>query len=88
MKKIIIRAELQNLTKREILEMVPADTIARIKETDSKPEFRVFVVGHEGIANAQELSFGSKVVKAYHYVKNMIFKLGEKLQFSTPCFHN
>lgn len=88
MKKIIVRAELQNLAKREILEMVPDDTLARIKETDTKPEFKVFVVGHEGIANAQELSFGSKVVKAYHYVKNMIFKMGEKLQFGTPAFHN
>lgn len=87
MKKIIIRAELQNLAKREILEMVPVDTLARIKETDSKPEFKVYCVGHEGVANAQELSFGSKVVKAYHYVKNMIFKLGEKLQFGTPIFN-
>jgi len=87
MKKIIIRAELQNLAKREILEMVPADTLARIKATDSKPEFKVFVVGHEGVANAQELSFGTKVVKAYHYVKNMIFRMGEKLQFGTPVFN-
>jgi hypothetical protein len=86
MKKIIVRAELQNLAKREILEMVPADTIARIKETDPRPEFKVFCVGHDGVANAQELSFGKKVVKAYHYVKNMIFKLGEKLQFGTPIF--
>ena len=88
MKKIIIRAELQNLARREILEMVPADTITRIKETDSKPEFKVFCIGHEGVANAQELSFGSKIVKAYHYVKNMIFKLGEKLQYGTPIFNN
>ena len=88
MKKIIIRAELQNLAKREILEMVPVDTLARIKETDSNPEFKVFCVGHEGVANAQELSFGGKVVKAYHYVKNMIFKLGDKLQYNTPIFHN
>jgi hypothetical protein len=87
MKTIIVRAELQNLAKREILEMVPADTIARIKETDAKPEFKVYCVGHEGVANAQELSFGAKVVKAYHYVKNMIFKIGERLQFGTPAFN-
>ena len=87
MKTIVVRAELQNLAKREILEMVPADTIARIKQTDSKPEFKVFCVGHEGIANAQELSFGAKVVKAYHYVKNMIFRIGERLQFGTPAFN-
>ena len=86
MNKISIKAELQNLAKKEILEMVPIDTITRIKKTDSSPLFKVFVVGHTGIANAQELSFGSKVVKAYHYVKNMIFKLGEKLQFGTPAF--
>jgi hypothetical protein len=88
MKKIIIRAELQSLAKREILEMVPVDTIARIKETDPKPEFKVFCVGHDGVANAQELSFGRKVVKAYHYVKNMIFRLGERLQYGTPIFNN
>jgi len=87
MKSITIRAELQNLAKREILEMVPADTISRLKETDSKPEFKVFCVGHEGVAKAQELSFGTRVVKAYHYVKNMIFKMGEKLAFGTPCFN-
>ena len=88
MKKIIVRAELQNLAKKDILEMVPTDTLARIKTTDAKPEFKVYCVGHEGVANAQELSFGTKVVKAYHYVKNMIFKLGERLQFGTPIFNN
>jgi hypothetical protein len=88
MKHITIKAEIQNLDKKEILEMVPADTIARIKETDAKPVFKVYSVGHEGTANAQELSFGQKLSKAYHYVKNAVLSLAEKLQFGTPIFRN
>lgn len=88
MKNIKIRAELQNLARKEILEMVPADTIARIKQSDPNPEFKVYCVGHEGVANAQELSFGRKLAKAYHYVKSMVLRLGEKLQFGTPIFYN
>lgn len=87
MSKQYITATIQAMAKKEILEMIPQDTITRIKETDAKPEFKVFCVGHEGTAQAQELNFGGKVVKAYRYVKDMILKLGEKLQYGTVAFN-
>ncbi len=88
MSKQYILASVQAMAKKEILEMIPKDTISRIKETDAKPEFKVYCVGHEGTAQAQELNFGGKVVKAYNYVKDMILKLGEKLQYGTVAFMN
>jgi hypothetical protein len=88
MKTIRIRAEVQSLSKKQLLEIIPPDTLERIKTNDKKPEFKVYVVGHEGTANAQELSFGGKIAKAYRYVKDMIFRIGEKLQYGTPIFQN
>jgi len=87
MSRQYITAKIQNLAKKDILEMIPQDTITRIKQTDPKPEFKVFCVGHEGTAQASELTMGGKVVKAYRYVKEMILKLGEKLQYGTIAFN-
>lgn len=85
--KQYIKAEIQSLAKSEILDMVPADTLARIKQTDKKPEFRIYCVGHEGTATAQELNFGQKLQKAFRYIKNIIIKLSDKLTLGTPIFN-
>lgn len=85
--KFYIKAKIQQMAQSEMLEFIPQDTIARIKATDANPEFRIYCVGHEGDAQAQELSFGRKISKAFHYVKDMVMKIAEKIQFGTPIFH-
>jgi len=84
--KKYITATVQNLADSEVLGMIPPDTLARIKQTDQAPVFKVYCVGHEGTADAQELSFGAKLRKAFQYVKDMIVKLNEKLTFGTAIF--
>jgi hypothetical protein len=85
--KFYIRAKIQQMAQAEMLEFIPKDTIERIKKSDASPEFRIYCVGHEGDAHAQELSFGTKIGKAFHYVKDMVMKIAEKIQFGTPIFH-
>ncbi len=85
--KQYIRARILNMSQAEILEIIPKDTIERIRKADATPEFRVYCVGHEGDAQAQELSFAGKVSKAFHYVKEMVLKIAEKVQYGTPLFH-
>ncbi|MBM3210586.1 hypothetical protein FJZ33_00080 [Candidatus Poribacteria bacterium] len=82
-----IRAEVQNLAKNEALAMIPVDTLERIKRTDKKPEIKVYAIAHEGTAHASELAFGAKLKKAFSYVKDMIVKIGEKLELGTPIFN-
>lgn len=84
--KKYIRAEIQNMAQEEILSMIPKDTIERIKKNESSPVFNCYCIGHEGTANAQEISFGKKMVKAFNYVKDMIVQLGHKLQLGTAIF--
>lgn len=83
-----IRANVLNMAQSEILSLIPQDTLDRIKKTDQSPQFRVYVVGHEGTAQAQELSFGQKVSKAFHYMKDVIVGLADKLVFGTPIFQD
>jgi hypothetical protein len=87
MSKVYIRAELQNMAKREILEIIPQDTLNRIKQTDPKPEFRVFSIGHEGVAQGAEVTLAGRVVKAFRYVKEMVSRIGDRLTYGTPIFH-
>jgi hypothetical protein len=85
--KQYIKATILNMSQSEILEIVPGDTIERLKKSDPAPEFRVYCVGHEGDAHAQELSFGGKISKAFNYVKDMIVRIAEKIQYGTPLYH-
>jgi hypothetical protein len=85
--KKYIRAEIQNMGKDEILTMIPQDTLDRIKQTDKRPEFKVFCVGHEGVARAGEISFGMRAAKAFQYVKDMIVRIVDRLKFGTPIFN-
>jgi len=82
-----ITANIQNLGQDETLAMISRDTLDRIKRTDKRPEIKVFAIAHEGTAHGTELSFGAKVKKAFEYVKDMIVRIGEKLQIGTPIFN-
>ena len=70
-----------------VMEMIPEDTLKRIKENDPKPMFRVYSFGHEGEANGKEVGVGKRVVK---YFKEAIVQLAEKTKIGTKFFdgHN
>lgn len=85
--KQYIKAVVLNMAQEEIRTLIPQDTIDRIKKNDPSPEFCAYCVGHEGDAQAQELSFGKKISKAFHYAGEMMTRLVDRLQFGTPLFH-
>ena len=81
--KIIIKAELQQLSDSEIQNMIPDDTLNRIKQSDDKPLFKVFSVGHEGDANANVLGRGMNVLK---YAREIIVQMFHRIKFGLPVF--
>lgn len=82
--KVYIRCSLQQMAQSEVLDMVPAETLQRIRAVDSHPEFRVFSVGHEGEANANVLGVGMKVLK---YAKDIIVQMFNKIKLGLPTFN-
>lgn len=83
----LITANIQNMAENEALSLISADTLERIKRTDRRPTIKVFAVAHEGTAHGTELSFGAKLQKAFGYVKDMIIRIGERLQIGTAVFN-
>lgn len=83
----LIKAEIQNMARSEALSMIPNDTLERIKRTDKRPEVKIFKIAEEGTAKGTVLNFGMKMQKAINYVKDMIVKIGEKLNLGTGVFH-
>ena len=83
----LINANIQNMSRSESLSMVPADTLERIKRTDKRPEIKIFAIAEEGTAHGTVLNFGMKMKKAISYVKDMIVKIGEKLNLGTAVFN-
>lgn len=82
--KIYLQCQLQQMAESEVLEMIPAETIQRIRHTDPHPEFRVFSLGHEGDANANVLGHGMKVL---HYAKDIIVQMFNRVRFGLPTFN-
>jgi hypothetical protein len=84
--KHTILARIQSVKKDELLQMIPKETLDRIKASDKRPEFRAYVIGHEGQAKPNELSGGLKFQKAFNWMKNVVVGLVNKLGFGTPVF--
>ena len=82
--KIYIRCQFQQMPESEVLDMIPAETIQRIRVKDPHPEFRVFSLGHEGEANANVLGMGMKVLR---YAKELIVQMFHKIRFGLPVFN-
>lgn len=82
--KVYIKCTLQQMAQSEVLEMIPAETLQRIRGEDSHPEFRVFSVGHEGDANANVLGMGMKVLR---YAKDIIVQMFNKIKLGLPTFN-
>ena len=81
--RVKIKAKIQNMSQKAILDMIKYSKLQEIKQIDDKPEFRVYAVGHEGDAEANLVGFGQKV---FHYVKEAIKKIGNKIKVGTPFF--
>lgn len=86
MKKIkqFLRASIQNMGREAILDMVFPDTVARIKQTDDKPEIRAYGIGHEGKGQGTLVGFGQKIM---NYLRDAVVKLFDRLKVGTPIFN-
>lgn len=82
--KYKIKARLQNMAQDEILSMISTDTVARIKKKDKNPEFRAYVVGHEGTANPNEV--GTLGAKAFRFMRDIVMGIADKISFGVPIF--
>jgi hypothetical protein len=82
--KVWISCQLQQMAESEVLEMIPAETIQRIRAKDQHPEFRVFSLGHEGEANANVLGHGMKILK---YAKDIIVQMFNRVKYGLPTFN-
>jgi len=82
-----ILAKLQNMASSEILNIIPYDIYAEIKQRDPKPLFRAYVIGHEGDAKGKIVGAGSKILT---WFSSAINKLFNKLQYGTKILlgHN
>lgn len=78
------QAQIQHMAQDTVLAMIDTSELARIKAADSNPEIRVYVVGHEGMAQGPQLGFGERVWK---YAQAAIKKLYEAIYFGTPIFN-
>lgn len=85
--KHTLLARVQSMAKEELLDLIPKDTLDRIKASgDKKPEFRAYVIGHEGQAKPNELSGGMKVQKAFNWMKDVVVGLVNRLGYGCPVF--
>lgn len=85
--KKYIRGTIQSFAKEDVMKNVPAAVLEEIKKADPNPEFRTYVIGHEGTAHAMELGFAGKVKKAFRYVTDMVRSLAVKIESRLPIFN-
>lgn len=78
------RATIHEMASSEILSHIPASIYEEIKATDPHPEFRAYVVGHEGISEGQVVGAGDVVKR---WFASAIEKIVQKLQYGTKLFH-
>ena len=81
--KAILTARMQHMAASDILAMVPADTLARIKATDATPEIRAYAIAHEGEAEGNMVGLGKRVMQ---YFRDAILRLHDQLRLGTPIF--
>jgi hypothetical protein len=81
---IRIAGELQEMASDEVLEHVSASAYKRVRKTDDKPEFRAYVIGHEGESEGKVVGIG-KVIKKW--ARSAIANITERLAVGTKVFH-
>ena len=77
--------QLQLMAAGEILQYIPPDTLATIKQKDKHPLFQAYVVGEEGEATPNVVGSGARVL---NWLRASISAMVSKLQFGTKIFHN
>ena len=70
------RAQIAHMAEADLLAMIPETVLSEIKATDEHPEFRAYIIGHEGEARGRMVGKGRVSIQ---YFKDAIRKLGEKL---------
>lgn len=86
--KKYIRAEILNMAKGDILRLVPEETLERIKESDSSPEIRAYVIGHEGKADSGIVEPGGVGRRILRYVREAIVQLYDRIENGLKIFHD
>lgn len=81
---VVIDMSILNMASNEIRDMIPEDTLRRIKNDDPDPLFKAFVVGHPGTAYPKEVGKGSVVLK---WIQSAIRSLVDVLKRGTKVFH-
>ena len=81
---IVIDMEIRNMAADEISDMIPEDTLRRIKRDDPEPVFKAFVVGHPGTAFPKEVGRGEVIIK---WIQSAIRSLVDVLKHGTKVFH-
>jgi len=79
-----IRATIMEMASSEILSHIPANIYEEVRSKDPHPEFRAYVVGHEGISEGKVVGHGDMVKR---WFGSAIEKIVEKLQYGTKIFH-
>jgi len=79
-----IQGKLYAMAESEIVAMVPAEKLAEIKERDSSPLLKAYVVGHEGEARGNLVGIGNVVKR---WFRSAIEKLHDKIQSGLQLFH-
>lgn len=78
------RLELQHMADGvDVLSMVPAEQLARVKELDPTPTLRAYAIAHEGVANPRLVGMGKVAV---HYFREAVKRIHERLALGTPLF--
>ena len=82
---MIIQAKLIAMAETEVLSLIPASEYQRIKAIDENPEFRVYVIAHEGEAKPQIVGVGSFISK---WFEKAVQKVHDVLKLGTKFFHH
>lgn len=83
-KTVHIYLKLQEMAEAEILNYVAPDELKKIKANDPNPEFRAYVVAHEGVSEGK-LVGGGNIIK--QWFKGAIEKVFSKMTNGLKVFH-
>lgn len=78
------KATIMEMASSEIMSHIPANIYEDIKTKDPHPEFRAYVVGHEGISEGKVVGHGNMVKR---WFASAVEKIVEKLQYGTKIFN-
>ncbi len=80
---MLISGYIQEMSAGEIKNSINPEKYKEIKQKDSNPLFKSFVLGHVGVSTGKELNTGYVKKKWYH---NVIQKMADKLNLGSKVF--